>query len=121
MTGLEDYIIYSNNKTLRHILLKVPLAIYLTKNKNTILLIMKSFKLDKTFKKRNKIGSHWSPIHILLKLLNLAFDSLSRCFLSEFVNLLFGPRFELECNVYILTMKINRTLWLTEVINLFRR
>jgi hypothetical protein len=52
----EDYIIYSNNKTLRHILLKVPLVIYLTKNKNTILLIMKSFKLDKTFKKRNKIG-----------------------------------------------------------------
>jgi hypothetical protein len=52
----EDYIIYSNNKTLRHILLKVPLAIYLTKNKNTTLLIMKSFKLDKTFKKRNKIG-----------------------------------------------------------------
>ena len=52
----EDYIIYSNNKTLRHILLKVPLVIYLTKNKNTILLIMKSFKLDKTLKKRNKIG-----------------------------------------------------------------
>jgi len=36
--------------------LKVPLAIYLTKNKNTILLIIKSFKLVKTFKKRNKIG-----------------------------------------------------------------
>ena len=36
--------------------LKVPLAIYLTKNKNTILLITKSFKLVKTFKKRNKIG-----------------------------------------------------------------
>ena len=35
---------------------KVPLAIYLTKNKNTILLIIKSFKLVKTFKKRNKIG-----------------------------------------------------------------
>jgi hypothetical protein len=32
------------------------LAIYLTKNKNTILLIIKSFKLVKTFKKRNKIG-----------------------------------------------------------------
>ena len=26
-----------------------------------------------------------------------------------------------KCNVYILTMKINRTLWLIEVINLFRR
>ena len=39
--------------------------------------------------------SHWSPIHILLRLLNLAFDSLFRCFLSESVNLLFGPRFEL--------------------------
>ena len=36
--------------------IKVPLAIYLTKNKNTILLIIKSFKLVKTFKKRNKIG-----------------------------------------------------------------
>jgi hypothetical protein len=36
--------------------LKVPLAIYLTKNKNTILLIIKPFKLVKTFKKRNKIG-----------------------------------------------------------------
>ena len=36
--------------------LKVLLAIYLTKNKNTILLIIKSFKLVKTFKKRNKIG-----------------------------------------------------------------
>ena len=31
--------------------LKVPLAIYLTKNKNTILLIIKPFKLVKTFKK----------------------------------------------------------------------
>ena len=37
--------------------------------------------------------SHWSPIHILL-LPNLAFDSLFRCFLSESVNFLFGPRFE---------------------------
>ena len=37
-------------------LFKVPLAIYLTKNKNTILLIIKPFKLVKTFKKRNKIG-----------------------------------------------------------------
>jgi hypothetical protein len=37
-------------------MLKVPLAIYLTKNKNTILLIIKPFKLVKTFKKRNKIG-----------------------------------------------------------------
>ena len=36
--------------------LKVPLAIFLTKNKNTILLIINSFKLVKTFKKRNKIG-----------------------------------------------------------------
>jgi hypothetical protein len=36
--------------------IKVPLAIYLTKNKNTILLIIKPFKLVKTFKKRNKIG-----------------------------------------------------------------
>jgi hypothetical protein len=26
-----------------------------------------------------------------------------------------------ECNVYILTMKINRTMWLIGVINLFRR
>ena len=26
-----------------------------------------------------------------------------------------------KCNVYILTMKINRTLWLIEVINVFRR
>jgi hypothetical protein len=34
-------------------------------------------------------------IHILL-LPNLAFDSLFRCFLSESVNLLFGPRFELD-------------------------
>ena len=38
------------------IIVKVPLAIYLTKNKNTILLIIKSFKFVKTFKKRNKIG-----------------------------------------------------------------
>ena len=37
-------------------IIKVPLAIYLTKNKNTILLIIKPFKLVKTFKKRNKIG-----------------------------------------------------------------
>ena len=35
--------------------IKVPLAIYLIKNKNTILLIIKPFKLVKTFKKRNKI------------------------------------------------------------------
>jgi hypothetical protein len=38
------------------VIIKVPLAIYLTKNKNTILLIIKSFKFVKTFKKRNKIG-----------------------------------------------------------------
>ena len=46
------------NYLLFHIMfiLKVPLAIYLTNNKNTILLIIKSFKLAKTFKKRNKIG-----------------------------------------------------------------
>ena len=46
------------NYWLFHIMfiLKVPLAIYLTKNKNTILLIITSFKLVKTFKKRNKIG-----------------------------------------------------------------
>jgi hypothetical protein len=31
------------------------------------------------------------------------------------------PLYYCKCNVYILTMKINRTLWLTEVINLFRR
>ena len=35
------------------------------------------------------------------KLLNLAFDSLSRCFLSEFVNLLFGPRFELDSDMFL--------------------
>jgi hypothetical protein len=45
--------------------------------------------------------SYWSPIHILLKLLNLAFDSLSRCFLSESVNLLFGPRFELDSDMFL--------------------
>jgi hypothetical protein len=40
------------------LILKDPLAIYLTKNKNTILLIIKPFKLVKTFKKRNKIRNH---------------------------------------------------------------
>ena len=44
--------------------------------------------------------SHWSPIHILL-LPNLAFDSLFRCFLSESVNLLFGPRFELDSDMFL--------------------
>jgi hypothetical protein len=39
-----------------YIIVKVPLAIYFTKNKNTIILIIKPFKLVKTFKKRNKIG-----------------------------------------------------------------
>ena len=45
--------------------------------------------------------SHWSPIHILLRLLNLALDSLFRCFLSESVNLLFGPRFELDSDMFL--------------------
>jgi hypothetical protein len=34
-------------KSTVHVHVKVPLAIYLTKNKNTILLIIKSFKLVK--------------------------------------------------------------------------
>ena len=43
-TFVDSYINYS-----LFIFLKVPLAIYLTKNKNTILLIIKPFKLVKTF------------------------------------------------------------------------
>ena len=41
--------------------------------------------------------SQWSPIYMyILFLFNLAFDSLFRRFLSESVNLLFGPLFELD-------------------------
>jgi hypothetical protein len=57
----EQWIIFLKESTvysfvLEYMNFKVPLAIYLTKNKNTILLIIKPFKLVKTFKKRNKIG-----------------------------------------------------------------
>jgi hypothetical protein len=57
----EQWIIFIKESTvysfvLEYMNFKVPLAIYLTKNKNTILLIIKPFKLVKTFKKRNKIG-----------------------------------------------------------------
>ena len=48
--------ICTNNDNNTIPIIKVPLTIYLTKNKNTILLIIKPFKLVKTFKKRNKIG-----------------------------------------------------------------
>ena len=53
---LETFNINKKNQSERLYAFKVPLAIYLTKNENTILLIIKSFKLVKTFKKRNKIG-----------------------------------------------------------------
>ena len=46
--------------------------------------------------------SHWSlePIYILF-LFTLAFDSLFRRFLSESVNLLFGPRFKLDSDMFL--------------------
>jgi hypothetical protein len=44
---------------------KVPLAIYFTKNKNTILSIIKSLKLVKTFKKRKKNWSFSSLYYII--------------------------------------------------------
>jgi hypothetical protein len=53
-TSYENFVCRINEEFIN--MFKVPLAIYLTKNKNTILLIIKSFKLVKTFKKRNKIG-----------------------------------------------------------------
>jgi hypothetical protein len=50
--------------------------------------------------------SHWSTIHILL-LPNLAFDAPFRCFLSESVNILFGPRFELDSDMFLLLTSIS--------------
>jgi hypothetical protein len=55
MTNKQRHVIIKVTGDLSSIV-KVPLAIYLTKNKNTILLIIKPFKLVKTFKKRKKIG-----------------------------------------------------------------
>jgi hypothetical protein len=49
-------------------ILKVPLAIYLTKNKNTILLIITSFKLVKTFKKNAiKLFFQLALLYIIIK------------------------------------------------------